>query len=218
VIPAYNEERTIGSVIERARKHGEVVVVNDGSTDGTRSIAENAGVKVISNTRNMGYSAAVRLGIKSAKRDVVALLDADLQQVPEELPLLLLPILENKADLVIGSKFMGRLEYRPNLPNYLMDKTVCAVLRLRYGLRLTNSYSGFRAMRRSCIDFGYLKGTKHTGMLELDFMFSQKHYRIMEIPRTARRRVTGRSSIHIKDGLFIFARMLQLMMLVNVTE
>jgi len=215
VIPAFNEEKTIVEVINAAKKFGEIVVVNDGSTDSTKTLAKNAGVKVISHERNMGYTSAVRTGIKNSTRDIIVLLDADMQQVPEEIPNLVLPILENKADLVIGSKFLGRLEYRPNVPNFLMDKLVSTVLRFRFGVKLTNSYSGFRAMRRDLIDLEFLKGNRQEGTLELNYFFAKSHSRIIEVPRTARKRIAGQSSVRAFDGVRILERLLILLLSPN---
>jgi glycosyltransferase involved in cell wall biosynthesis len=214
VIAAFNEENTIARAVTEARKFGEVIVVDDGSSDATGKLARGAGARVISLGRNLGYSAAIREGYRKADREVVALLDADLQQVPAEIPRLVEPILDGRADMVIGSKFLGNVEYKPNIPNLVMDRLVATVLRLRFGVKLTNAYSGFRAMRRSCINFAWLKGNRQTGMLELDFGFASR-YRVLEVPRTARKRAFGVSSVRWIDGLIIAARMMKLLVTMN---
>ncbi len=211
VVPAFNEERTIEGLVMRTRPFGQVLVVDDGSTDRTKSKAQQAGAIVVSHPRNLGYSAALRTGYFNARGRIVAIIDADMQQVPEELPRMILPVLDNQADMVIGSKFLGKLEYRPNIPNRTMDRMVCLILRLRFGLKLTNSFSGMRAVRRSCIDFDYLKSNKHEGVTELNFSFAYHHYRIVEVPRTARKRLSGKSSIRLRDGLRILWRITQLL-------
>jgi glycosyltransferase involved in cell wall biosynthesis len=212
IIPAYNEERTIEDAVGRVKKYGEVIVIDDGSHDETALRATRAGARVICHVSNIGYSAALRTGYLSSTREVVAIIDADMQQVPEELPLVIDPILRGDAEMVIGSKFLGRMEYRPNMPNLFMDKLASRLLRLRFGLKLTNSFSGMRAMRRSCIDFNYLKGNKHQGTVELDFSFAWHRYRVIEVPRTARRRAYGRSSIRIFDGLGILGRLFMMLL------
>jgi glycosyltransferase involved in cell wall biosynthesis len=206
IVPAYNEEKTIREVVLKARKYGEVIVVDDGSTDGTATLAREAGATVISHSRNFGQSAADRTGYLNSTREVVATIDADIQQVPDELPRVINPILNNQADMVIGSKFLGRLEYRPNLPNLFMERLICTAMRIRFGVRMTNAFSGMRAMRRSSIDFAYLKGDKHECAVELAFSFAWHNRRIMEVPRTARRRISGKSSIKILDGSKIMIR------------
>ena len=209
VIPALNEERTIQNIIERAKNFGEVIVVDDGSRDRTRQLAEDTGVKVISHQRNMGYSVALKAGYKHSTREVITIMDADAQMVPEELPRLVSPIIKGEADLVIGSKFKGKLAYRPGIPNYVLDRIVSLVLRMKYGIRLSHSNSGFRAFRRSCLDIDSLKGISYEGMVELDFIFASNHKRIVEVPRTALRRKSGKSSVKPIDGVRILLRMME---------
>lgn len=209
IIPAYNEGRTIKVVVERAKAYGEVIVVDDGSTDDTAEEARLAGARVVSHERNMGQSAADRTGYRSSNREVVALIDADSQQLPEELPRVILPVLYGQADMVIGSKYLGNREYQSNLPNFLMDRLVTVTLYMRYREWVTNPFSGMRAMRRKCIDFSYLKGNRHECAVELAFSFASHGYRIMEVPRTARKRVSGKSTIIRGDGLSILVRLLQ---------
>jgi len=211
IIPAFNEEKTILDAITRAKNYGVVIVVDDGSKDATRLMAMKAGVDVVSHSRNLGYSAALRTGYLHSTKEVITILDADMQQVPEEVPKLVSPIMEGKADMVIGSKFKGRLEYRPNIPNLVMDKSVCLIMRLRYGIKLSNSFSGFRALRKSCIDLDFLSGDRHTAMVELDFLFAQRRHRIIEVPRTAKKRKYGKSSVRFKDGLAISKRVMELL-------
>ncbi|MDN5319832.1 MAG: hypothetical protein PWP49_252 [Thermococcaceae archaeon] len=107
VIPAYNEELTIGSVVALAKKYGDVLVVDDGSKDRTSEIAQNAGAIVIRHDVNKGKGAALKTGFGYALAngyDVVVTLDADGQH---NIPLLLKPILKGEADLVIGSRYLN---------------------------------------------------------------------------------------------------------------
>ena len=104
VIPAYFEEKTIASVVERCLPFvDEVLVVNDGSTDDTSINARNAGARVIENPRNMGVLKTIRRGLREAKGDIIVTLDADGQHDPTEIPILVQPILDGKADLVMGA-------------------------------------------------------------------------------------------------------------------
>ena len=110
IIPAYNEELTIGSVVALARKYGDVLVVDDGSADRTSEIARNAGAFVIKHETNMGKGAALRTGFEyalSMDYKIVVTLDADGQHNPDEIPVLLEPIVNGKADLVIGSRYLN---------------------------------------------------------------------------------------------------------------
>jgi len=103
IIPACNEEKTIGEIIDRARKFvGEIIVVDDGSTDNTGMIALKHKAIVVSHRRNKGYTEALRTGFKHARGDIFVTMDADGEHDPNDIPKLVKPILEDKADLVLG--------------------------------------------------------------------------------------------------------------------
>lgn len=110
-IPAFNEERTIAKLVLEAQKFVDVVLVcDDGSTDMTAAIAERMGADVIRHDRNLGYGAALKTLFTMARElnaDVLVTLDGDGQHDPSEIPLLVEPVLENKADIVLGSRFLG---------------------------------------------------------------------------------------------------------------
>lgn len=115
IIPAYNEKGTIRAIVEKVREVDlpkEILVVDDGSADGTRDILANLGysdVRVILHERNQGKGAAIRTGVAQATGDYVIIQDADLEYDPFEYPKLLQPIEENRADVVYGSRFRGKL-------------------------------------------------------------------------------------------------------------
>ena len=118
-IPAYNEEKTIARIILQAQKHADTVIVcDDGSTDMTGEIAHRLGAEVIHHEKNLGYGAALRSLFKRAKdlnADVIVTIDADAQHDPAAIPQLINPILEDKVDMVLGSRF---LEKNNNVPTY----------------------------------------------------------------------------------------------------
>jgi len=109
VIPAYNEARRITAVVEGTRKYvDEVIVVDDGSTDATASVAERAGAIVVQHGENCGAGAATMTGMEAARRsgaDIVVTLDADEQHDPNDIPALLEPILAGRADIVFANRF-----------------------------------------------------------------------------------------------------------------
>ena len=119
VIPVYNEEKYLPLIIRRIIKVNipkEIILVDDGSTDGTRELIENElrekVDKVVYHPFNQGKGAALRTGFKHATGDVVIIQDADLEYDPNEYPLLLQPILDGKADVVYGSRFTGQGPHR----------------------------------------------------------------------------------------------------------
>jgi glycosyltransferase involved in cell wall biosynthesis len=137
VIPAYNEEKTIEAVVKGALSHvDEVLVVDDGSTDDTARIAEEAGAKVL-RQQNAGVLKATELGLREATCDIIVTLDADGQHDPSEIPSLIEPILRGEADLVMG--------IRPELP-YLSERILTSLTSIR--VPIGDASTGFRAVRR----------------------------------------------------------------------
>jgi len=137
IIPAYNEEETIGEVIRAlSRFKCEILVVDDGSYDETAKVAKDAGAKVISHSKNKGYLEALRTGFKHATGDIVVTMDADGQHSAEDVPRLLEPILDERADLVIGAR--ERLSFS--------EKAITMLTRLR--VNVSDASSGFKALKR----------------------------------------------------------------------
>jgi len=138
VIPAYFEEKTIASVVSRCLPFvDEVLVVNDGSTDDTSINARNAGARVIENSQNMGVLKTIRRGMREAKGDIIVTLDADGQHDPTEIPILVQPILDGKADLVMGA--------RPSFP-YWSEWFLTWLTSLRVPVK--DAATGFRAIKQ----------------------------------------------------------------------
>jgi len=155
-IPAYNEEKTIAKVILLAQKHVDVVVVcDDGSQDMTADIAQRLGSIVVRHERNLGYGAAVQSLFEKARAlnaDLLLTLDADGQHDAKEIPKLIQPILENKADVVIGSRFLQRSSGMPLYRRF----GVKVLTKMTNGSKgkgaLTDAQCGFRAYNRKAID------------------------------------------------------------------
>jgi glycosyltransferase involved in cell wall biosynthesis len=186
VIPAFNEEKTIGDIVLRALDHvDEVVVVDDGSSDDTSSIAEGAGAQVVRNELNRGILAALREGFEVVEGEIVVTLDADGQHDPGEIPLLLEPILQDEADLVIGCRRI--------LP-YLSERVITALTRLKVNVH--DASSGFRAVRRAIIEKMRLHGTCTCGT----FILEARSYgaRVTEVPITVHERKDGIRRIKTK--------------------
>lgn len=153
-IPAFNEEIAIGSVVLRAKKHADtVIVIDDGSTDATSSVALAAGASILRHERNIGKGVAIRDAFFKAKEldaDILVVLDADGQHNPDEIPDLITPIRDSSADMVIGSRFLDK---KSAIPKYRRaGQEVLTVLTNRVShSSVTDSQSGFRAFSKKAI-------------------------------------------------------------------
>lgn len=192
VIPAYNEEKYIGTVVLKVRQYvDEVIVVDDGSTDKTADVARLAGASVIQHGQNRGYGASVQTLLAEAKKknpDVLVLLDADSQHDPDEAPNLIKPILEG-SDLVIGS----REQQRVNIPTYrrIGQKTLSYFSRLLSGKKIVDSECGFRAFSPKAIAKLELKQRGMAVSAETIAAAAEKGLSVTQIPISA---------IYTKDG------------------
>lgn len=157
VIPAYNEAESLPGVIADVRAHTEddILVISDGSTDGTATIARDLGVQVIDLLSNRGIGAVVQIGFHYAVEhgyDVVVRLDGDGQHKSGEIERLMKPIIRGDADIVIGSRFRGRRNYSVPLIRRLGIYFLSLLLWMIIRVRITDPTSGFCAMNRKSLD------------------------------------------------------------------
>ena len=145
-IPAFNEEKNIGKIIVKLQKIADTIIVcNDGSSDLTGEIAEKMGVVVINHTKNLGYGAGIRsIFLKAAKleSDILVTFDADGQHKVEDIERVIQPIIDNEADIVIGSRFLND-ECGKNVPKYrkIRIKTITSLTDSLTNLKLTDAHS-----------------------------------------------------------------------------
>lgn len=157
-IPAYNEEKTIAKIILLAQKQADrVIVCDDGSTDCTAEIAENLGAHVTRHDKNYGYGAALQSlfrGVREMGADVMVTLDGDGQHNPAEIPRLVKPVLEGKADIAIGSRFLGEVEKRSSVPRFrrLGIKVITKLTGAASNYGLSDAQCGFRAYGRKALE------------------------------------------------------------------
>lgn len=151
VIPSYNEAQHIGAVLESLKNYDyELVVVDDGSVDNTVQIARTQGVKVLSHEINRGQGAALYTGTQyalSQGADIIVHFDSDGQFLAEEINKVITPIVEGKADIVFGSKFLQANKI-PLIKKFLIIKPAIWLNNLLTGLKLSDVHNGFRAMSR----------------------------------------------------------------------
>ena len=207
VLPAHDEAATVAAVVARvpAEVGGhpvEVVVVDDGSTDGTVEEALAAGAKVVSHDRNRGLGAAVRTGISEAmarQAEAVAFLDADGEYDPSELDALLAPILAGRADYVVGSRFRGRIDSmlaHRRAGNLALTALTSLVARRR----LSDAQSGFRAIGRDALVHATIVHDYNYAQV-LTLALLRKGFRYAEVPISYSRRRRGRSFVKLGEYL-----------------
>jgi len=196
-IPVFNEEKNIGQLINRLKNITDsIIVCDDGSTDKTYEIVNKLGIIVVKHEKNMGYGAAINTIFeksKNIKSDVLVTFDGDGQHNIEDIEKLIRPIKENKADIVIGSRF---LEKNNEVPNYrrIGIHVITKVTNASIKQKLTDSQSGFRAYTNRVIE-EISPSDKGMGIsTEILIKASSKNYRIVEVPITIK--YEGDTSTH----------------------
>lgn len=189
IIPAYNEKKTIGEILDRVQETGlvdEILVVDDGSTDGTReilqSIDSSSPIRVIYHPRNMGKGAAVRTGIQNACGDLVLIQDADLEYDPREYPNLLQPIQEGIADVVYGSRFLGAGRRPILFWNMVANKILTLITNILYNNILSDMETGYKVFKRSIVSDIPLHAHGFDFEPEFTAKILKRHVRIFEVP------------------------------------
>lgn len=198
-IPAYNEAENIGTVIQRVPRSVlgssvEVLVVDDGSSDDTFQRAVECGAFAVRSPINRGGGAALRIGFDIARSSgarIVVTMDADGQHLPEEIENLVAPLLRDEADIVIGSRILGRRD-KDSAIRYAGILVFNLVIRTLSSARVTDCSSGFRAITTRCLGELLLRQDQyHTSELIIDA--SRRGLRISEAPITVKRRLSGTS-------------------------
>ncbi|HBO84298.1 MAG: glycosyl transferase family 2 [Deltaproteobacteria bacterium GWC2_42_11] len=201
IIPAYNEAASIGQVISSVKKElpqADMLVINDGSTDATSHIARGSGFVVIDLPYNMGIGAAMQTGYRYAdlnSYDIAVQVDGDGQHPADQINRLVCAILEQKADMVIGSRFIGKGEYSPSLGRNIGMKVFSMVVSMITGQRITDTTSGFRAANKEVLRFFARNYPEDYPEVEAIVLLHKAGFNIIEIPVRMAGRAGGISSI-----------------------
>lgn len=180
IIPAYNEEKRIGKVLQRMPDFiDEVIVVDDGSKDKTSEVARGFGTKVIRLEQNQGKGRAMSEGIKKANGDIIVFIDADGQHKPEEIIKLVKPIVNGEADFVIGSRLIKVQGKRP-LIRKISNFITTSLIRLKLGISVKDTQSGFRAIRREFLP--EIESKRYEVETEVLIKAVKKGARVKEVP------------------------------------
>ncbi len=209
IIPAYNEEENIGQVLPAAREHCpdfDILVINDGSTDRTSETARKFGfARVIDLAVNVGIGGAVQTGFIYSREkgyDVAVQIDGDGQHKPGEVRKILAPLLEGKADVVIGSRFIEKGSYKSLPFRKIGIRLFDLTNRFLLGERITDSTSGFRAYNRKAIELLSQDYPDDYPEPEAIYILKKKGMTVIEIPVEMDTRRRGKSSIGIFRSVY----------------
>ena len=220
VIPAFNEEQTVGDVVRGVQgafrkivgwgEPFEVIVVDSGSTDATARVSQSAGATVLRRPHE-GKGLAVRAGLASARGDIIVLMDSDGQDIPAELPALVKAFRTSGADFVNGSRFLGTFRHEGISPvDRLGNRALTILANLLCGSRLSDINASYRVIRRAAIrgitwDFAEFEVES-----EMILKASKAGLQILEVPVTRERRLGGvRKFRKVRQGLRILRTILQ---------
>lgn len=191
IVPVYNERTTVGEIIRRMRLvelpiDREIIVVDDGSSDGTDKILaalEDSTIRVVSHETNRGKGAAVRTGISLARGDVVLIQDADLEYDPQEWPRLLAPLLQGRATVVYGSRYLGERE-TTSLLRWAGDRSLSLLTAVLFNATVSDIETGYKVIDRRVLDSLELTAERFDFEPEITAKLLRRHYRIYEVPVT----------------------------------
>jgi len=213
IIPTYNEAQAIGRVLGDLPSHlvTEVIVVDSNSTDGTADVARKMGAQVIQEPRR-GYGRACLTGLANAQSpDVVVFLDGDYSDRPSELPILLAPIVEGRADITLGSRLGGKsnpgaLPWHQSFGNHF----AAGMIRLLYGVKISD-LGPFRAARAEVLRALALEETTYGWAVEMIVKGAMAGFRIVEVPvsyhpRIGKSKISGTVKGTIGAAWFILSR------------
>ena len=215
VIPAFNEEQTVGWVVRRTYEvleelglPFEVIVVDDGSDDATALVCKKYGARVIKNRHRMGKGTALRIGFHACKGDVIVTLDADGSHQPKEIPLLLKPIFNGSSDVVSGLRVfsstssVGMVKFRA-LGNLIFSYFIS----LLAGRKVVDSQCGFRAFKTDLVKEMELSSKRFEIESEMLIKFLKKKHRFVEVPVSCKFSVSSKVNV-LFDGFLILRKIL----------
>ena len=214
IVPALNEEDAVGDVVDELKAFDpelEILVIDDGSTDHTARVARQHGARVVRLPFNLGIGGAMQTGFRYAFQagfDAAVQVDGDGQHDPGELPKLLAPLEEDRADIVVGSRFAGERSYRAPMFRRMGIAVFAKTISLIARQRVTDTTSGFRAMNRHGIALFAADYPHDYPEVEATVMVVRHELRLLEVPVAMRNRVAGRSSITASQSVYYMVKVL----------
>jgi len=191
IIPVYNEVESIKIILQRVHDTNlvhEIVVVDDGSKDGTRDVLRELDgkndLRVILHEKNKGKGAAVRTGMAAAQGDVLLIQDADLEYDPRDYSVLLQPIEEGLADVVYGSRFLGRAHRVTMFWHQVANQMLTLMTNILYNTILTDMETGYKVFRREVLNGMVLRSNSFDFEPEFTAKILKRKFRIFEVAIT----------------------------------
>lgn len=189
IIPVYNEVGNIEEILKRVRatkKASEIIVVDDGSQDGTRDVLKELDgkdkVRVILHEKNQGKGAAVRTGMDAAQGEIMLIQDADLEYDPRDYSILLQPLDEGIADVVYGSRFLGGPRRVTMYWHMIANKMLTFMTNILYDTILSDMETGYKVFRRKVVEGMKIRAKRFDFEPEFTAKVLKRHYRIYEVP------------------------------------
>ena len=210
IIPVYNEKNTVNKIIQQVQDvelemEKEIILIDDGSTDGTREILKNLeypNVKVKLQEKNQGKGSALQTGFSLATGDYVIIQDADLEYDPREYPVLLTPLLDGRADAVYGSRFLGGPHRVLFFWHYIGNKMLTTLSNMLSNLNLTDMETCYKVFRKEILDKITIKSKRFGIEPEITMKLARQKCRIYEVPISySGRDYTEGKKIGWKDGV-----------------
>jgi glycosyltransferase involved in cell wall biosynthesis len=214
IIPAYNEEGSVGKVIEEVKIHlsqVDILVVNDGSADLTSEKAKSSGATVVDLPFNLGIGGAMQAGYKYAWAkgyDIAIQVDADGQHDPKEIPKLLHALKEKRVDMVIGSRFLGDSEFKSSMTRRMGISVLSKVISTIARQKITDPTSGFRAVNRKAIRLFASDYPQDYPEPEVVVLLHQCGLKMGEVPVGMSKRYSGESSITKIRSIYYMVKVL----------
>jgi glycosyltransferase involved in cell wall biosynthesis len=219
IIPALNEELSIGGVIDDIRDHlpdADIVVIDDGSRDSTAEVVRGKGVPVLSLPFNLGIGAAMQTGFKYAELngyDVAVQFDGDGQHRGDQFQVILKPLLDGNADITVGSRFINKGVYEAEMTRVIGIGMLSSIISLLIGQKITDPTSGFRAVNRKVIEFYCKHYPDDYPEPEALVLLHRAGFRVAEVPVLMRKRLLGNSSITIIRALYYMIKVILAVMI-----
>jgi hypothetical protein len=222
IIPAYNEEENIENVVKDIKENAafcDLIVINDGSTDNTGEIVRKHGLDVVTHPFNLGYGVAIYTGFlyaNSKKYDAVILMDADGQHSAKDIVKFIRKMKDKKSDLIIGSRYLGKYDYKTSIPRLVGHKFFSFITSLILKKKITDPVSGFKLLNRKAYSYFIESGFSPSEYFDSDILIllGLNNFNIEEIPiRFASRNYGESMHVGLKPISYIYKMLLSIIII-----